>query len=212
MANTFHRLVSLVAVAASTSASAAQAAPDAAPPASPVAATPANQATGDLDALRREYLALRAQVFSAQARQAAVAGALFSARLRTRMHFGAGRFFLVTRATIRLDGATIYDDAAGKVADDDAVRFDGYVSPGRHVLTFRVETLAKDDDRFGSTQDSQVVVDVATSKDTYVTASVTDDGDLAYAWKRKARGSYALATHVDVEAVERGGKEPGRGR
>ena len=59
----------------------------------------------DLEALRAEYFKLRDRLFQSRARAGTVASALYSTRMRVHLNYGSGRYYTVTRATIRLDGA-----------------------------------------------------------------------------------------------------------
>lgn len=172
--------------------------------------TPAPQAPSadvDVDALRQEYLKLRDELFESRARAATVASAVFSTRIQVKLAFTSGRFYGVTRAIVRLDGASVFDDTEGKIANDDAVRFDGWIAPGRHVLTFRVETVGKDDERFTSATEATIVVQAVAGKDLAVIAKASDGGDIAYEWKRKERGGYRLGIDVDVRTSPRAGAE-----
>ena len=83
------------------------------------------------------------------------------------------------------------------------MRFDGYVAPGRHLLTFRVEATGKDDDTFTSVTETQIVVKAVAGKDLVVAAKAHDGGDIAYEWKRKERGSYGLGIDVAVKTTPR---------
>ena len=102
---------------------------------------------------------------------------------------------------MRLDGATVYENAGGGIAADDGVRFDGYVAPGRHLVTFHVEATGKDDDTFTSSTESQVVVKAVAQKDLVVAAKAHDSGDIAYEWKKSEHGSYKLSIEADVKTV-----------
>ncbi len=195
--------------------------PDAPPPAvapvkpepvvapAPVAPAPPDDARGavDVDGLRQEYLKLRDELFESRARAATVSSALYSTRIEVKLNFTTGRFYGVTRAMVRLDGASVFDDTSGVVATDDAVRFSGWIAPGRHVLTLRVETVGKDDERFTSATESTVVVQAIAGKDLTVTARASDGGDIAYAWKKKQQGSYQLGIDVDVRTQARAAEE-----
>jgi hypothetical protein len=108
---------------------------------------------------------------------------------------------------VRLDGASVYDDTSGAIAGDDAVRFDGWIAPGRHVLTFRVETVGKDDERFTSATEASIVVQAVAGKDLAVIAKASDGGDIAYEWKRKEKGGYRLGIDVDVRTSPRAAAE-----
>lgn len=226
-------LVAIV-VAALASTSAAQPKPDA-PPAKPPAplpqpqpqpppapdkpdkkqAPPAPEADADVDSLRQEYLKLRDELFQSRARAATVASALYSTKITVRLSYGTGRFYTVDRATIRLDGASIYDDSEGAIAADDAVRFEGWIAPGRHVVSIRVEATGKDDERFSSATEATFVVQAVGGKDLVIVARAKDGGDIPYAWKKKEAGSYQLAISADVKSVKRsesGAKEARRAK
>lgn len=159
----------------------------------------------DVDSLRQEYLALRDELFKSRARAHAVAGQLYSTRMTIKFTWGSARHYGVTKASIRLDGATVFEDATGAIASDDGVRFDGYVAPGRHLVTFHVEATGKDDDSFTSMTESQITVKAVAEKDLVVAAKGRDSGDIAYAWKRSEKGSYGLGIDVSVKTVPQAG-------
>jgi hypothetical protein len=186
-------------------------------PAEPAKVEPANsEATKnepDVDSLRQEYLSLRDELFKSRARANAVASALYSTRIQIRFAWTSGRYYGVGKAQIRLDGATVYEDAGGAIAGDDGVRFDGYVAPGRHLVTFHVEATGKDDDSFTESTESQVVVKAVAQKDLVVAAKAHDSGDIAYAWKKSEHGNYGIGIDVAVKAAapvqagDKGGKK-----
>ncbi len=185
--------------------------PGASPPSEPKPAGSSDAAASepDVDTLRQEYLALRDELFKSRARASTVASALYSTRVQVKLTYTTGRFYNPAKATIRLDGASVYENATGAIAADDGIRFDGYVAPGRHVLTFRVEATGKDDDTFTSVTETQIVVKAVPGKDLIVAAKAKDTGDIAYEWKRKEQGSYGLGIDVSVKTQARadGGKK-----
>ena len=160
-----------------------------------------------VDALRQEYLSLRDELFKSRARAAAVAGQLYSTKITIKLTWGSARYYGVSKATIRLDGATVYDNASGAIAGDDGVRFEGYVAPGKHLVTFHVEATGKDDDSFTSATESQVVVKAVANKDLLVAAKGRDNGDIAYEWKKSEHGSYGLGLDVAVKTIATGAKK-----
>ena len=166
---------------------------------------------GDVDSLRQEYLSLRDELFKSRARANAVASQLYSTRIQVKLTYTTARFYNPAKASIRLDGASVYEDATGAIAGDDGIRFDGYVAPGRHLITFRVEATGKDDDSFTSTTESQIVVKAIAGKNLIVAAKARDSGDIAYEWKRSEHGSYGLGIDVAVQAAkpadDKGGKK-----
>ena len=152
--------------------------------------------------MRQEYLSLRDELFKSRARANAVASQLYSTRIQIKLTYTTGRFYNPAKSSIRLDGASVYEDASGAIAGDDGVRFDGYVAPGRHLITFHVEATGKDDDSFTSTTESQIVVKAVAGKDLLVAARARDSGDIAYEWKRTEHGSYGLGIDVAVKTAK----------
>ena len=167
------------------------------------AAEPALPHGPDVDTLRQEYLALRDELFRSRARANAVASQLYSTRIRIKLTYTTARYYNPAKSTIRLDGASVYDNATGAIGADDAVRFDGYVAPGRHLVTFRVEAAGKDDESFASVTETQIVVKAIAGKDLVVDAKAKDGGDIAYQWNKKQRGSYGLGIDVAVSTAAR---------
>ncbi len=164
---------------------------------------PAATGDADVDSLRQEYLQLRDELFKSRARANTVASQLYSTRIQIRLTYTTARYYNPAKATIRLDGASVYEDATGAIASDDGIRFDGYVAPGRHLITFRVEATGKDDDSFTSVTESQIVVKAVAGKDLVVAAKAKDAGDISYEWKKSEHGSYGLGIDVAVKTVAR---------
>ncbi len=174
---------------------------DATKPAEPAAE--AKPAEGpDVDSLRQEYLSLRDELFKSRARANAVASQLYSTRVQVKLTYTTGRYYNPAKASIRLDGANVYENASGAIAGDDGIRFDGYVAPGRHLITFRVEATGKDDDSFTSATENQIVVKAVAGKDLVVAARAHDTGDIAYEWKRSEKGNYGLGIDVAVRTAK----------
>ena len=157
----------------------------------------------DVDSLRQEYLSLRDELFKSRARANAVASQLYSTRISVKLAWDSGRYYGVSKAVIRLDGSTVYEDTKGQIAADDGVRFDGYVAPGKHTITFHVDASGKDDDSFTSATESTVVVKAVAGKDLVVNAHARDGGDIAYQWKKAEHGKYGLGIDVSVKTVAR---------
>lgn len=170
-------------------------------PAEPTDVPPATDA--DVDTLRQEYLSLRDELFKSRARANTVASQLYSTRIQVKLTYTTARYYNPAKSSIRLDGANVYEDASGAIAGDDNIRFDGYVAPGRHLITFRVEATGKDDDSFTSATESQIVVKAVAGKDLIVVAKAKDSGDIAYEWKRKEKGSYGLGIDVSIKTSKR---------
>ena len=171
---------------------------------------PAVSEADDLQSLRAEYFKLRDRLFQSRARSSAVSSALYSTRLSVDLNYDSGRYYTITRATIRLDGANIYDDSEGSIASDKATRFEGFVAPGRHQLSIRIEATGKDDERFTSVIDNSFVVQAIKGKDLVVKALAEDDGNIAYKWAKKESGTYRLHLNVSVKSAKRAKKKGDR--
>ncbi len=180
--------------------------------AKPAEPAPKSEAGPDVDALRQEYLSLRDELFKSRARAASVASQLYSTRIQIRLTYTTARYYNPAKSSIRLDGATVYEDTTGAIGGDDGIRFDGYIAPGRHLVTFRVEATGKDDDSFTSATESTIVVKAVPGKDLIVAAKAKDAGDIAYEWKKSEHGSYGLGIDVAVKTAKaadepKGGKK-----
>lgn len=183
------------------------------PPAEGAGRSEAAAGSIDVDSLRKEYLALRDQLFRSRARAAALGSALYSTRIRLHLDYKSARFYTITRAVIRLDGASVFDDTQGAIAADGAPRFDGFVAPGRHQVTVRIEATGKDDQRFTSALESSFVVQAPPGKDVIVKCTAADEGDIPYEWKKSEEGSYKLRLDVAIDTRKReagGGKRAAR--
>ena len=165
----------------------------------------------DVDSLRKEYLKLRDELFRSRARAATVASALFSTKVTVYLNYNSGRFYTVTRATARLDGANVFEDTKGAVVDNKAPRFEGYVAPGRHKLAVRIEAVGKDDERFTAEIENTFTFQAPAGKDVTLIANVKDDGNIAYNWKKKQSGSYKLRVDLQVKSANRDSKKKLRG-
>lgn len=160
----------------------------------------------DLQSLRAEYFKLRDRLFQSRARSSAVSSALYSTRLSVDLNYDSGRYYTITRATIRLDGSNIFDDSDGAIGSDKATRFQGFVAPGRHQVNIRIEATGKDDERFATVIDNSFVVQAVKGKDLVIKAEAKDDGDIAYKWSKSESGNYRLHLNISVKSAKRGKK------
>lgn len=183
---------------------------DTSPPPTEPTEVPPTGPDESLDSLRDEYFKLRDRLFQSRARASAVSSALYSTRLSVRLGYDSARYYTVTRATIRLDGANIYDDSEGSIANDKgAPRFEGFIAPGRHQLSIRIEASGKDDDRFTTVVENSFTVQAVKGEDLEVNVSAKDGGDIAYKWAKSKRGSYKSQLNVGLKSVKR--KSKGKG-
>jgi hypothetical protein len=172
----------------------------------PAATTPE---VPEVNALRRRYFELRDKLFRSRARAASVATALYSTRVQINLEYKSARHYTITRATVRLDGANVFDNTEGVIGQDSAVRFEGYLAPGRHQVTIRIEATGKDDDRFTTATETTMAVIAPAGRDLVINARAADGGDIAYSWQRKTKGTYRLRLDVDVKTIKREGARKG---
>jgi len=167
------------------------------PPASqPVTAPPTGPS---LDELQKEYDKIREQLFAARARAAAVSSAMYSSRVQVFLRYTSPRFFAVARATVRLDGAAVYDDTTGAISTDNVLRYSGFVAPGKHQVSIRVDAETKDDTSYTTSTESTFTIDVPARGEVTLKATAEDSGDMGYSWGKKKKGSYHLRLDVGVE-------------
>jgi len=199
-------LVMLVVVATAVPAQAqAPSAPTAAVTAAPA---PGPAAQPSIDDLQREYEKIRAELFSARARAAALSQTVHSSKVQIYLRYTTPRFFHVNRASIRIDGASVFEDLTSAVANDNVMRFDGFVAPGKHQVTLRIDAETKDDPAYGTSTESTFTIDVPARRLVILRADVEDQGDMGYSWGKKSRGSYKLHLDVGVEAKAIDEKKP----
>ena len=101
------------------------------------AAEPAGASDADVDTLRQEYLSLRDELFKSRARANAVASQLYSTRIQIKLTYTTARYYNPAKASIRLDGANVYEDASGAIAGDDA---SGSMATSRPAATWSRST------------------------------------------------------------------------
>jgi hypothetical protein len=180
------RAALLVVVLLSAAAQAQEPPPAAAPP--------------SLEELQREYERIRGELFAARARAAALSQTVLSSKVQIYLRYTTPRFFHVTRASIKVDGASVYEDLGSAVANDNVMRFDGFVAPGKHQVTLRIDAETKDDPSYATSTESTFTIDVPARKVVILRADAEDQGDMGYSWGKKSRGSYRLHLDVGVEA------------
>jgi len=139
---------------------------------------PAGDTKGvDIDALRREADAVRDELFRSRAKVRTITSSLYSSKISVELKYGAGRFFTLRRATIKLDGARIFDDPEGIAKG--GPQFEGFLAPGRHTVTIRIEATSKDDETFTYITDDTFAFEAKAGKLSKLSASMDEDGSIA---------------------------------
>src|SRR5688500_4509743 len=159
----------------------------------------AQEPSPSIEELQKEYEKIREGLFASRTKAAAVRSALYSSKVQVFLRYTTPRFFHVARAVVRLDGASVYDDASSAIANDNVMRFEGFVAPGKHQVTIRVDAETKDDPGYTTSTESTFTIDVPARRMVVLRATAEDAGDMGYSWGKKTKGSYRLRLDVDVE-------------
>jgi hypothetical protein len=138
-------------------------------------------ANPDLERLRADYDHLRDELFRARARAQIVEEGLWTSRLSATFRWKGGPSYLVHHASVRLDGADIWDSGDKPVTDDLVTVAERPVKPGPHALTLRIDIRpgkkSKDSDKLGYVSEHTFAIIVPDGKRTRVAIKGDEDGD-----------------------------------
>jgi hypothetical protein len=145
------------------------------------APTAAAGASPDLERLRADYDRLRDELFRARSRAQIVEEGLWSSRLSATFRWKGGPSYLVHHASVRLDGADVWDSGDKPVTDDLVTVAERPVKPGPHALTLRIDIRpgkkSKDSDKLGYVSEHTFAIIVPDGKRTRVDIKGDEDGD-----------------------------------
>ena len=135
----------------------------------------------DLERLRADYDRLRDELFRARSRAQIVEEGLWTSRLSATFRWKGGPSYLVHHASVRLDGADIWDSGDKPVTDDLVTVAERPVKPGPHALTLRIDIRpgkkSKDSDKLGYVSEHTFAIIVPDGKRTRVAIKGDEDGD-----------------------------------
>jgi hypothetical protein len=147
---------------------------EAAPPAPPAP-------SADLEKLRADYDRLRDELFRGRSRAQLVEDALWKSKLSASFRWKGGPNYLVHHASVKLDGAEIWDSGDKPVTDDLVTIAERAVKAGPHALTLRIEIRpgkkSKDSDRLGYVSEHTFAIIVPDERRTHVQITGDEDGD-----------------------------------
>lgn len=187
----------------------AEAAPEAEAPAAEAPPPPGDDLPPpeDLSPLRAELEAVMNDLVEARARVSVIGRQLFDTRVVVRLRDRAGRDHDLTRLTLRLDGAPIYqggDDLSGR---DSVQVFEGFAAPGPHLLTVELERRERANDAFGYVRADTYRVMVVQGMLTEIGLVLDDDSDMAEGFADGTEGDYDVSLRLRVTARELGENE-----
>jgi len=124
---------------------------------------------------------LRDELFRARSRAQIVEEGLWTSRLSATFRWKGGPSYLVHHASVRLDGADIWDSGDKPVTDDLVTVAERPVKPGPHALTLRIDIRpgkkSKDSDKLGYVSEHTFAIIVPDGKRTRVAIKGDEDGD-----------------------------------
>jgi hypothetical protein len=171
---------------------------------SPAAARPeaTDRAMIDLEALSNEYQSLRDELFRSRAKAEMVGKQLFKTRMVATFQYKAQRAWPLKKVTLKLDDQPVADQDAPNAVDDPVKLFEGFVAPGRHKVSLRVECGATGDANQSYSAESSFVVEAVDGKQSRVKLSVDETGDGPQSLAKRKEGTFDLRVRGDVAMLK----------
>jgi len=160
------------------------------------------RANVDLDALNREYNALRDDLFRSRAKAHLLGDALFKTKIVATFQYKAQRAWPIKKVTLKIDDQPVFT-ADSPSTQDPLKLYDGFAAPGKHTLAVRVECGATGEERVAYGAEGTFVVDVAENKQSNVNFTIDETGDGPTKLAKKREGSFDVRVKADLETVER---------
>jgi hypothetical protein len=179
-----------------------------APPPPPVAPPPPeapakpDKVAIDLEALSNDYHALRDELFRSRAKAEMVGKQLYKTRLRALFQYKAQRAWPLKKVTLKLDDQPVADQDSPNAGDDPIQIFEGFVAPGRHKLSVRVECGATGDPNQSYSAESSFIVEAVDGKQSRVKLSVDETGDGPQSLAKKKAGTFDVRIRGDVSTLK----------
>jgi hypothetical protein len=168
------------------------------PPPPPDQPVKPDKATLDLEALSSEYQQLRDDLFRARAKAEMVGKTLYKTRLVATFQYKAQRAWPLKKVTLKLDDQPVADQDAPNASDDPVKIFEGFVAPGRHKVSLRVECGATGDPNQSYTAEGSFIVEAVDGKQSRVKLSVDEVGDGPQSMAKKKEGTFDVRVRGDV--------------
>jgi hypothetical protein len=156
----------------------------------------------DLEALSSEYQSLRDELFRSRAKAEMVGKQLFKTRLVATFQYKAQRAWPLKKVTLKLDDQPVADQDAPNAVDDPIKIFEGFVAPGRHKVSLRVECGATGDANQSYSAESSFVVEAVDGKQSRVKLSVDETGDGPQSLAKRKEGTFDLRVRGDVAMLK----------
>jgi hypothetical protein len=155
--------------------------------------TPA-PSTPQLDELLSRVAALRSRI-------AAIAGAMFSSKLRIEVR-ARGETVRLESLHVSLDGGVVYTAPPRSGFEQAEIVYEHAVAPGQHVVSIEVERHDVRNSQFSSWQESRFVVLVPEKKLLWTRFELEDESSMAEDFSADDEGQYQLRVKLVAEVNE----------
>jgi hypothetical protein len=165
----------------------------------------AQQDEAQLATLRAQASELIDELAQARAKATLLGKTLFKTQLRLRIQNLAAPDPRLTKLVLKLDGAPVFvGDGAALSGDAARQVFEGFVAPGRHVLTAELTQQSRQDESFGYSMHDSYNFKAQKDKVSELTLIVDDDSDMASEYPDDGDGEYDVRLKLRVRTKERG--------
>jgi len=103
---------------------------------------------------------------------------------------------------LKLDDQPIADQDSPNAADEPIKIFEGFVAPGRHKVSLRVECGATGDANQSYAAEGVFIVEAVDGKQARVKLSVDETGDGPQSLAKKKEGSFDVRVRGDVASLK----------
>jgi len=158
-----------------------------------------------LTALRSQAAALIDEMTQARNKASLLGKTLFKTQLRLRVQNLAAPDPSLTKLVLKLDGAPVFlGDGASLRGDEAQQVFEGFITPGRHLLTAELRQESRQDSSFSYTLHDSYSFKAQRDKLSELTLIVDDDSDMASDYPDDGDGEYDVRLKLRVRT-----KDPG---
>jgi len=167
----------------------------------PAADQAASKTSGEIAALRQDLAQVMDELVQARARVGVLGKALFKTKVRVKIDNRAAPDQVAIHANLWLDGAPIWKGEGSALGDPERILFEGFVTPGPHVLTLEIEQRAREDAAYRYTLRESYHFKVLRERRTDLRLLLLDDSDMADDFSDDEEGEYDVRTRFQVRAV-----------
>jgi hypothetical protein len=158
-----------------------------------------------LASLRSEASELIDELTQARAKATLLGKTLFKTQLRLRVQNLAAPDPRLTKIVLKLDGAPVFvGDGAALRGDAAQQVFEGFIAPGRHVLTAELAQQSRQDASFGYNLHDSYHFKALKDKVSELTLIVDDDSDMASEYPDDGDGEYDVRLKLRVRTKAHG--------